>query len=98
MILGDFNAYLLHGYRDKNPVKSNERGRVLEQFLDERRLMSVSSQMDAIGPGYSYVAHSGKQTSLIYHVVISEDTPDLVKETGNLKIITSTAPITFRLS
>ena len=85
MILGDFNAHLSHGYGDKNPVNSNERGRVLEQFLDERRLMSVSSQMDTIGPDYSYVGHSGEQTSLIDHVVISEDKLDLVKETGILK-------------
>lgn len=47
--------------------------------------MSVPSQMDAIGPDYSYVAHSGEQTSLIYHVVISEDKLDLVTETDILK-------------
>lgn len=41
VILGDFNAHLSHGYGDKNPVNSNERGGVLEQFLDERRLMSA---------------------------------------------------------
>lgn len=45
VILGDFNAHLLHGDGDKNPVKLNERGRSLEQFLDERMLMSVSCQM-----------------------------------------------------
>lgn len=38
MILGDFNAHLSHVYGDKNPVKSNERGRVLELFLYERKL------------------------------------------------------------
>lgn len=72
-----------------------DRGRVIEQFLDERRLMSVSSQMDAIGPDNSYVAHSGEQTSLIDHVVISEDKLDLVKETGILKIITFRLPSDF---
>lgn len=71
MIFGDFNTHLSHGYGDKNPVISNERGRVIEQFVDERRLMSVSSQRDAIGPAYFYVAHSGEQTSQIDHVVIS---------------------------
>lgn len=45
----------------------------------------MSSQMDTIGPDYSYVGHSGEQTSLIDHVVISEDKLDLVKETGILK-------------
>lgn len=47
--------------------------------------MSVSSQMDAKGPDNSYVAHSGEKTSLIDHVVISEDKLDLVKETSILK-------------
>lgn len=37
------NAHLSHGYGDKNPVKLNERGKVLEQFFDEHRLMSVLS-------------------------------------------------------
>lgn len=37
------NAHLSHGYGDKNPVKLNERGKVLEQFFDEHRLMSMLS-------------------------------------------------------
>lgn len=30
ILLGDFNAHLSHGYGDKNPVKLNEHGRVIE--------------------------------------------------------------------
>lgn len=45
MIFGDFNTHLSHGYGDKNPVISNERGRVIEQFVDERRLMSKKLSM-----------------------------------------------------
>lgn len=77
MILGDLNAQLSHGYDDKNLTR-----RVKEQFLDEVRQLSVSNQWDAIGPAYLYVAHSGKQTTLIYHVVISEEKLDFVKQTG----------------
>lgn len=80
MILGDLNAQLSHGYDDKNPTKSNERRRVKEQFLDEVRQLSVSNERDAIGSAYLYVAHSGEQTTLTYHVVISEDKLDFVKE------------------
>lgn len=52
VIFSDFNAHLSNGYGYKNPVNSNERRRVLEQFLNGRRLISVSSQMDGIE--YSY--------------------------------------------
>lgn len=85
IILGDFNAHLSHGYGGKNTVKSNERGKLIEQFLDERRLQSVSSQNNTAGPDYTYVALGGEQTSLIDHVVISEDKLDLVGESGIIK-------------
>lgn len=85
MIFGDFNVYLLYGYGDKNLVNLNECGRVLEQFLDECRLMLVLSQMDIIGLDYFYVGYSGEQIFLIDYVVILEDKFDFVKEIGIFK-------------
>jgi hypothetical protein len=76
------NAHLSKTYGLKNHIKANERGQIIQEFMSERRLISVTSQGDAIGPNYSYSAHNGEQTTLIDHVLVAEDKLDFVKTTG----------------
>ncbi|XP_060074578.1 uncharacterized protein LOC132554291 [Ylistrum balloti] len=45
ILMGDFNAQINKSFGIKNHQKSNERGKILQTFINERHLISVNSQV-----------------------------------------------------
>ena len=51
--LGDFNAQIYTQYGNQNHNVSNRRGKILQEFIDERLLLSVNSQTYATGENFT---------------------------------------------
>ncbi|XP_060086129.1 uncharacterized protein LOC132565495 [Ylistrum balloti] len=77
ILMGDFNAQINKSFGIKNHQKSNERGKILQTFINERHLISVNSQVWTKGMSVSYVSKAGLG-SLIDHVFIENSKIDCV--------------------
>lgn len=81
-IMGDFNAHLSKHFGAKNHSRANERGLVIESFIAERDLISITSQLESCGPDYTFLSHNGTLSSTIDHVIIQRNKEDFVHSCG----------------
>ena len=78
IVIGDMNAQLSRQYGAKNSTTSNDRGNILQHFLDERQLTSVNSQSFTNGPDYTFVSGDNKHKTLIDHILVENHNIDRV--------------------
>ncbi|XP_060074851.1 uncharacterized protein LOC132554540 [Ylistrum balloti] len=79
IVVGDFNAQIGKRFGEKNRVNPNERGRLLESFIDEKSLISVNSQAWAKGGLSTFVSKDGHEF-LIDHAMVKSTKVDCVSE------------------
>ncbi|XP_069134377.1 uncharacterized protein [Argopecten irradians] len=78
IVMGDFNAHLSKRCGIKNHNEANERGLVIEKFIQDHNLISVNSQSWSRGPNYTYISGDGSHTSMIDHILIENSKVDLI--------------------